>query len=48
MYDHARIDTIRPDYPAEAAVRVLAHWGDLEFVEVTSMTGPAGAGCATA
>lgn len=41
MYDHARIDTIRPDYPAEAAVRVLAHWGDLEFVEVTSMTGPA-------
>ena len=41
MYDHARIDTIRPDHPAEAAVHVLAHWGDLEFVEVTSVTGPA-------
>jgi len=40
MYHHDLTDTIRPDYPAESAVRVLAHWGDLEFVEVTSMTGP--------
>lgn len=40
MYHHDLTDTIRPDHPAEAAVRVLAHWGGLEFVEVTSMTGP--------
>lgn len=40
MYAHALIDTIRPDHPAEDAVRVLAHWGGMEFVEVTSMTGP--------
>src|SRR5699024_2144998 len=37
---HDLPDATRPDYPAESAVRVLAHWGDLECVEVTSMTGP--------
>lgn len=40
MNDHVLIDTIRPDWPAESAVRVVSHFGDLRFVEVTSMTGP--------
>ena len=39
MYHHALMDTIRPDHPAESAVRVLAHWGDMSFVQLTSMTG---------
>lgn len=34
------IDTIRPDHPAESVVRVVGHYGDMRFVEVTSMTGP--------
>lgn len=40
MNAHALIDTIRPDWPAESAVRVVSHFGDMRFVEVTSMTGP--------
>ena len=39
MYHHALMDTIRPDHPADSAVRVLAHWGDMSFVQLTSMTG---------
>lgn len=39
MQDHALIDTIRPDWPAESSIRVVAHWGGMEFVEVTGITG---------
>lgn len=39
MNSHALIDTIRPDHPADSHIRVIAHHGDLSFVEVTSMTG---------
>ncbi|EYT54389.1 hypothetical protein DQ226_13970 [Dietzia maris] len=40
MYEPELIDTIRPDHPAGSALRILAHWGGLEFVQLTSMTGP--------
>ncbi len=39
-YHHVLIDTVRPDHPAKSSVRVIAHHGDLSFVEVTSISGP--------
>jgi hypothetical protein len=40
MYTSDSIDTVRPDHPAESALHVRAHCGDVEFVELTSITGP--------
>jgi hypothetical protein len=38
-YFHALIDTIRPDWPADSRIRVIAHRGDVRFIELTSMSG---------
>lgn len=38
---HRLLDVIQPDHPAESVVRVIAHSGEMEFVEITSMTGSA-------
>lgn len=38
-YRHALIDVVRPDWPADSRIRVIAYRGDMAFIEMTSMTG---------
>jgi len=38
-YRHALIDVVRPDFPGDVAVRVIAHRGDVQFVGVEIMSG---------
>ncbi|MCZ4539853.1 hypothetical protein [Dietzia maris] len=38
-YWHALIDVVRPDFPGDVAVRVIAHRGDVRFVGVEIMSG---------